>query len=107
MLLTYDDFLIRRFEQPDEVRTFEKGKFETVKIGSMTIGRASYEPGWKWTDHVGAATGAALCEVEHIGLGVVRWAAWQMEGGRGFGMASGGFVYNGTGHSQLGSGDGA
>ena len=47
MLPNYDDFLIKRFEQPDEVRTFEKGKFETVKIGSMTIGRASYEPGWK------------------------------------------------------------
>ncbi len=28
MLANYDDFLIKRFEQPDEVRTFEKGKFE-------------------------------------------------------------------------------
>lgn len=49
MLPKYDDFLIKRFDQPDEVRTFEKGIFETVKIGSMTIGRASYEPGWKWS----------------------------------------------------------
>ena len=56
----YDVFLIKRFEQPDEVRTFEKGKFEIVKIGPMTIGRASYEPGWKWSTHVGAATGAAF-----------------------------------------------
>jgi hypothetical protein len=55
MLPSNDDFLIKRFEQPDEVRAFEKGKFETVKIGSMTIGRASYEPGWKWSTHVGAA----------------------------------------------------
>ena len=39
MLPSYDDFLIKRFEQPDEMRTFEKGKFEIVKIGSMTIGR--------------------------------------------------------------------
>ncbi len=38
-------FLIKRFGQPDEVRTFEKGKFEIVKIGSMTIGRGSYEAG--------------------------------------------------------------
>ena len=56
MLPNYDDFLIKRFEQPDEVRTFEKGKFEIVTIGSMTIGRASYEPGWKWSAHVGAPT---------------------------------------------------
>lgn len=59
MIPSYDDFLIKRFEQPDEVRTFEKGYFEIVKVGAMTIGRASYEPGWKWSEHVGPATGAA------------------------------------------------
>src|SRR5438874_11219589 len=53
MLPNYGDLLIKRFEQPDEVRTFENGKFETVKIGSMTIGRASYEPGWKWSGACG------------------------------------------------------
>ena len=41
MIPNYDDFLIKRFEQPDEVRTFTRGKFEIVKLGSMTIGRAS------------------------------------------------------------------
>jgi hypothetical protein len=59
MIPKYDDFLIKRFEQPDEVRTFEKGRFEIIKIGAMTIGRASYEAGWKWSLHVGAATGAS------------------------------------------------
>jgi hypothetical protein len=75
MLPNYDDLLIKRFEQPDEVRTFEKGKFEVVKVGSMTIGRASYQPGWKWSAQVGAATGATLCEVEHVGLVVSGCAA--------------------------------
>src|SRR5436309_15608339 len=82
MLPNYDDILIKRFEQPDDVRTFEKGKFEIVKIGSMTIGRASYEPGWKWSMHVGAATGAALCEVEHVGMVVSGCAACRMKDGR-------------------------
>jgi hypothetical protein len=77
MLPNYDDFLVKRFEQPDEVRRFEKGKFETVKIGSMTIGRASYEPGWKWSAHVGAASGASFCEVEHVGTIVSGCAACQ------------------------------
>src|SRR5205085_7113394 len=31
------DVILKRFEQPDEVRTFEKGKFEIVRIGDMTI----------------------------------------------------------------------
>jgi hypothetical protein len=72
MIPSYDDFLIKRFEEPDEVRTFEKGHFEIVKIGSMTIGRASYEPGWKWSQHVGLASGATSCMVEHIGSGHFR-----------------------------------
>ena len=52
------EVILKRFEQPDEIRTFEKGKFEVVRLGGMTIGRATYEPGWKWSEHVGRATAA-------------------------------------------------
>ncbi len=38
--------VLKRFESPDEVRVMQKGKFELVHIGGMTIGRATYEPGW-------------------------------------------------------------
>ena len=41
------DAILKRFESPDETRVFEKGKFEIVEIGGMTIGRATYQPGWK------------------------------------------------------------
>jgi len=58
----------KRFEQPDEVREFTKGKLELVHIGGLTIGRATYEPGWRWSEHVGPLTGAAHCTVEHVGL---------------------------------------
>ena len=60
--------LIKRLDSPDERRTFEKGKFEVIKVGDMTIGRASYAPGWKWSEHVGPITGTASCEVDHIVL---------------------------------------
>src|SRR4029453_15725917 len=42
------DIILKRFDQPDEVRTFDKGKFEIVRIGGLTIGRATYQPGWRW-----------------------------------------------------------
>src|SRR5437016_14029302 len=93
MTPSYDDFLIKRFEQPDEVRTFEKGYFEIVRIGSMTIGRASYEPGWKWSKHVGLMTGAASCEVEHIGLVIAGSAACQMNDGPLFEFKAGDPLY--------------
>ena len=43
------DVILKSFEKPDETRLFEKGKFEIVQIGGMTMGRATYEPGWKWS----------------------------------------------------------
>jgi quercetin dioxygenase-like cupin family protein len=62
------EVILKQFEEPDEIRTFEKGKFEVVRIGNMTIGRATYEPGWRWSVHVGPCVGASRCNVEHVGL---------------------------------------
>jgi len=62
------DVILKRFESPDELRLFEKGRFEVVRLGDVTIGRASYEPGWKWSVDVGPDVGASLCAVEHVGL---------------------------------------
>lgn len=67
--------VLKRFDAPDEVREMAKGRFEIVRIGGMTLGRATYEPGWKWSEHVGAALGVATCEVEHVGLVVSGTAA--------------------------------
>ncbi len=60
--------VLKRFENPDEIRNFEKGRFEIVRVGGMTIGRATYEPGWKWSLHVGRERGVEYCEVEHVGM---------------------------------------
>ena len=60
--------ILKRFEAPDEVREMSKGRFEIVHVGGLTIGRATYEPGWKWSVDVGPSVGAERCEVEHVGL---------------------------------------
>jgi quercetin dioxygenase-like cupin family protein len=60
--------ILRRFETPDEVREMTLGKFEIVRIGGLTIGRATYQPGWRWSEHVGPTVGASRCHVEHVGL---------------------------------------
>ena len=75
------DVILRRFEQPDEVRTFEKGRFEIIRLGGMTIGRATYEPGWKWSEHVGPLIGAARCNVEHVGMVLSGCATAAMQDG--------------------------
>src|SRR5439155_13787538 len=85
----YIDFLIKRFENPDEVRTFERGQFELIKIGGMTIGRATYEPGWRWSQHVATVAGTSLCQVEHVGMVISGQAACAMEDRRSYIMKSG------------------
>jgi len=62
------DVIQRRFESPDETRRFEKGRLDVIRIGPVTIGRAAYEPGWKWSLHVGPTVGATRCSVEHVGM---------------------------------------
>jgi hypothetical protein len=62
------DVILKSFDEPDEVTHFSKGKFETVTLGGMTIGRATYEPGWKWSADVGPGVGEDFCTVEHVGM---------------------------------------
>jgi hypothetical protein len=60
--------LLKRFETPDETRDFTLGRFELVRLGPLTVGRATYQPGWKWSAHVGPGLGLARCSIEHVGL---------------------------------------
>lgn len=85
--------ILRRFETPDEVRTFEKGRFEIVRIGGMTIGRATYLPGWKWSEHVGPTLGKPFCDVEHVGLVVSGCATAAIDGGPVIEMRAGDLFY--------------
>ena len=62
------DVILRRFEQPDEVRELTLGRFEIIHLSGRTIGRATYQPGWRWSEHVGRALGKERCDVEHLGL---------------------------------------
>jgi len=99
------DVILKRFEQPDEVREFEKGKFELVHIGGITLGRATYQPGWKWSLHVGAAQGKKSCEVEHVGIVMAGRATAAMDDGRIVEMKPGDIFYIAPGHDSWVVGD--
>lgn len=73
--------ILKRFDEPDETRTLTRGKFEVVRLGGLTIGRATYGPGWKWSEHVGPGVGASRCAVEHVGMVVAGTAAVEFEDG--------------------------
>ena len=99
------DVEIRRFEQADEARTFEHGSFSVVAIGGVTIGRASCEPGWIWSEHVGKATGEKLCQVAHVGLVVSGRAAVKMADGSEHELTPGDVFFVAPGHDSWVIGD--
>src|SRR5512145_2463918 len=87
------DLMVRRFDNPDEVRELTRGRFEIVRIGGITIGRATYEPGWKWSEHVGRPLGLTLCTVEHVGLVLEGAAVAAMYDGRMIELTAGSLFY--------------
>jgi quercetin dioxygenase-like cupin family protein len=100
------DLRLIDFDHPAEVRTFEKGRFEVYEVGPMTLGRATYEPGWRWSEHVGAASGERSCQVEHVGLVLSGRAAVKMDAdGREDVMEPGQLFYIPPGHDSWVVGD--
>ncbi len=97
--------ILKQFEHPDETLTFAKGKFEVVNIGGMTIGRASYEPGWRWSEHVGAAQGQSHCQVEHVGFVISGRATAAMTDGTVYEMKPGDIFFIPPGHDSWVVGD--
>jgi hypothetical protein len=76
------DVILKRFDQPDEIRRFPKGRFELVTLAGRTFGRATYEPGWRWSVDVGPSVGATRCSVEHVALVLSGRAAAAFDDGR-------------------------
>jgi len=57
---------VKSLNKPDETRTPPKTKVEVVKVGDSTIMRATFEPGWKWSECVKPIVGTESCQVHHI-----------------------------------------
>jgi hypothetical protein len=62
------DVELKAFDRPDEIREMPLGRFEVVSVGGRTIGRATYQPGWRWSEHVGPELGLERCPVEQVGI---------------------------------------
>ena len=99
------DLTLLPLDSPTETRTFEKGRFETYRVGPMTLGRATYEPGWRWSEHVGRPAGQSSCPVEHVGLVLSGRAAVRMDDGVERVMTAGDFFHVPPGHDSWVVGD--
>jgi quercetin dioxygenase-like cupin family protein len=56
-------------DRPQETRPFEQGmgKLELVNLEAGPVGRATFEPGWRWSEHVKPIAGTESCQAAHLG----------------------------------------
>jgi mannose-6-phosphate isomerase-like protein (cupin superfamily) len=57
----------KNIDKADETRQFPNGHLDVVQVGDVTFGRATFEPGWKWSESVKPVAGTDLCMVHHNG----------------------------------------
>lgn len=63
---TMDRAQWKNFAKPDEIREFPKGRIELITIGGASIGRAVFEPGWRWASSVQPLAKTKSCEAPHF-----------------------------------------
>jgi len=66
MAKTLEKVEVKNLVKADEVRVFKKGRLELVNVGGRMVGRAVFQPGWKWSSHVKPIVKTRSCEAPHF-----------------------------------------
>jgi quercetin dioxygenase-like cupin family protein len=96
----------KSFSAPDEVRQMVgKGKVEILKVGESVVGKATFEPGWRWSEHVKPLAGTDSCQVAHLGYVISGRQKVIMDDGRELAFGPGDLVAIPPGHDAEVVGD--
>jgi len=63
-------FTVKSHNSPDEVRSPAKTRVEVVRLEGFTLGRLSFEPGWRWSECIKPVAQTDSCQVSHVGYAV-------------------------------------
>jgi quercetin dioxygenase-like cupin family protein len=63
-------FAVKSHDAPDETRTPNKTRIEVVRLAGYTLGRFTFEPGWRWPECSKPVVGTASCQNSHVGYAV-------------------------------------
>jgi quercetin dioxygenase-like cupin family protein len=100
--------LIRKnLDTPEETRPFEggTGQLELVNLDHRPVGRATFLPGWRWSEHVKPIAGTASCQAAHLGYFVSGRMVVQMDDGQRMEYGPGDFAEMPPGHDAWIVGD--
>jgi hypothetical protein len=96
---------LKGFYKPDEVRNFPKGKLELLTVGGATIGRATFEPGWRWSTSIQPLAKTKSCEAPHFQYHVSGILRIRMDDGSEFDCKPGDISLLPSGHDAWVVGD--
>ena len=91
--------------KPDETRTFDRGRMELLNIGGGIVGKATFEPGWHWSEHVKPIAKTELCEAPHFMYQISGRMRVKMADGQEFEMGPGDVAVVPSGHDAWVVGD--
>jgi hypothetical protein len=89
---------VKSLNTPEEVRTFDKGKLELVKVNGASIGRAVFQPGWKWSESVKPIAKTKSCEAPHFQYHLSGTLRLRMDDGTERDLKAGDVSYLPSGH---------
>lgn len=76
------NFETKSHNTPDERRTPPKTQVDVVRLEGITLGRFTFEPGWRWSECIKPVVGTDRCQLSHIGYAVSGRITIQLPGGR-------------------------
>ncbi len=79
--MSAETFELKSLNSPEEVRKFDKGKVELANVAGAAIGRATFEPGWKWSACVKPIAKTNSCQAAHYGYQISGTMTTRMDDG--------------------------
>lgn len=99
--------LVKSFDTPEETRPFEQnmGQLDLINLDAGPVGRAVFQPGWRWSDHVKPLAQTDSCQVAHKGYCVQGRMMIVMDDGQEEEIRPGDFMMAAPGHDAWVVGD--
>jgi hypothetical protein len=80
------------------LRELPRGRLELIKVGGATIGRAIFEPGWRWATSVRPIAKTPSCQAPHFQYHISGVLRIRMDDGAEFDRRSGDVSLLPSGH---------
>ena len=93
-------------ERPHERRPFRAhGQMDVVTLGDFTLGKGTFEPGWRWSEDVKPIAGTDSCQTLHTGICISGQMTVRMDDGTEASVGPGDVVRIEPGHDAWVVGD--